>query len=106
MLTYRFSLVAKEWRSSLVNSGSFDMPSGHHNPNFMAVKGYHKEADPVYVGQYRLSKGLVGRIGNQRNYLPKEVPKGKDNTKVVGEYFYHSLDPLRPQVGVFLSLLV
>ena len=77
---------------------SFDMPSGHHNPNSMAVKAYAKEADPVYVGQYQLSKGLISRIGNRRSYMPKDVPRANQNLKIMGEYFYHSMDPLRPQV--------
>ena len=81
-----------------MNSGSFDMPSGHHNPNFMAIKALSKEANPVYVGNYQLSKGLISRIGNHRSYQPKDVPKGKTNVTILGEYFYHSQDPLRPEV--------
>ena len=93
-----FLSLAKEWKSQLVNSGSFNMPSGHHNPNFMAIKAVSKEASPVYVGNYQLSKGLINRIGNHRSYQPKDVPKGKTDVKILGEYFYHSLDPQRPQV--------
>ena len=74
------------------------MPSGHHNPNFMAVNGYSKEANPVYVGKYQLSKGLISRIGNHRPYMPKDVPEANADVKIMSEYFYHSQDPLRPQV--------
>ena len=74
------------------------MPSGHYNPNSLAISAYNKDADPVYVGNYRLSKGLVGRVGNHRTLEPKEVPKGRNDIKVLGGYFYHSTDPLRPQV--------
>lgn len=98
--------AAREWKSEVINSGRFNMPSGHHNPNSLAVNGYNKEADPVYVGTYRLSKGLVGRVGNHRTLEPKEVPKGRNDVKVLGGYFYHSEDPLRPLVcNVFLSSL-
>ena len=82
------------------------MPSGHHNPNFMAVKGYNKVADPVYVGQYQLSKGLVSRISSYKSYMPREVPKENTKVKVMGQYFYHSLDPLRPQVCHHLNFFV
>ncbi|XP_065066872.1 transmembrane protein 43-like [Rhopilema esculentum] len=94
--TYSYS---KEWRSDVINSGRFDMPSGHQNPNSMLVKAFSKEADPVYVGRYRISKGLATKVGSFRNYIPKVVPEGKSDVKIQGEYFYHSLDPFRAKVG-------
>lgn len=94
--TYSYST---EWKSEVVNSGRFDNTNGHHNPNAMAVQSYTKQAAPVYVGAFHLSKGLINSIGNFQMYHPTTVPEGKENVKLLGGVFYHAKDPHRPIVG-------
>ncbi|XP_031566378.1 transmembrane protein 43-like [Actinia tenebrosa] len=93
--TYTYN---QEWQSSIQNSNQFDDPSRHRNPASMPVSAYVKVADLVYVGEFKLSKGLVDKIENYQRFIPREVPSGKTVVLQDG-IFYHSNDPLHPRVG-------
>lgn len=95
--TYSYS---KEWRSDLVRSQSFDSPFNHENPSDMAVKSKTLQAERVHVGEFSLSDALIGKISDYKQLLPSHSYRATGvNVKVHDGIFYHSLDPLHPQVG-------
>jgi len=57
IVQYCIFIPDKQWKSSIVSSHQFDNPSGHQNPSSMPVSPYVKEADPVNVGAFKISKG-------------------------------------------------
>jgi len=94
--TYSYS---REWKSEVVSSGGFSNPSGHHNPGSMPIKSYTKTADPVHVGQFRLSQSLRERVSDFRQFHPKQAPSHRSDLSILEHTFYRSDDPYRPQVG-------
>ncbi|KAK3739525.1 hypothetical protein QZH41_016200, partial [Actinostola sp. cb2023] len=88
----------KQWKSSIVSSHQFDNPSGHQNPSSMPVSPYVKEADPVNVGAFKISKGLIRKIDEFQRLVAREIPTGKNIILQDGS-FYHSNNPFNPQVG-------
>lgn len=95
--TYSYDL---EWRSDLVRSQSFDNMVGHTNPTSMPVSSNLFEADQVHVGNFELSKGLKDRITNFKKMSPTSVtPPSDPRIQLLDGVFYHSYNPLQPQVG-------
>ncbi|KXJ16239.1 transmembrane protein 43 isoform X1 [Exaiptasia diaphana] len=88
----------KEWKSTIISSHDFDNPSRHQNPSSIPVSAYVKEADPVFVGAFRISKGLIGKINDYHGLQAKEIPTGSD-IMIQDGIFYHSHNPFSPQVG-------
>ncbi|XP_048879153.1 transmembrane protein 43 isoform X2 [Brienomyrus brachyistius] len=87
-----------EWRSEVINSRNFDKEIGHVNPSAMAVESVTVVASDVWVGSLSLSKGLVDKISNfQRLHLGTLSPD--PFLTVHGDYFYHTAQPNRPEVG-------
>ncbi|XP_023699025.1 transmembrane protein 43 isoform X2 [Paramormyrops kingsleyae] len=87
-----------EWRSEVINSRNFDKEIGHVNPSAMAVESVTVVAPDVWVGSLSLSKGLVDKINNfQRLHLGPLSPD--PFLTVHGDYFYHTAQPNRPEVG-------
>lgn len=95
--TYSYST---EWKSELVRSSSFYNPNGHHNPESMYVSSQQKIAPDPQVGSFFLSSGLIGSITNYRKLIPQENPKDV-GVKLLDGVFYHSQDPMHPEVGDF-----
>lgn len=90
---------SKEWRSDLVRSMSFDSPFNHENPTSMAVQSKTYQAERVHVGEFSLSNALVGKVNDYKHFIPGHTHRVDHNVKVYDGIFYHSYDPLNPQVG-------
>lgn len=90
-----------EWKSEVINSRNFDKEIGHMNPSAMAVESVTVVAPEVWVGPFLLSKGLVEQINNFRTLNPSGLPVSQFDSylTVDGEYFYHTPNPRRPEVG-------
>ncbi|XP_058486936.1 transmembrane protein 43 [Solea solea] len=90
-----------EWKLELVNSRNFDKEIGHQNPSAMAVESVTVVAPEVQVGPFILSKGLVEQINNFQTLSLKEFSTlVLDHFLTVDDdYFYHTQNPRRPEVG-------
>lgn len=95
----------KAWSSSAVDSSEFQQPDGHENPGGFPVQPGILTADPVSLGAFTLSEGLLDRM---TQFETLEVKSGdlakvesdlRDKTKVSGGMFYLGADASAPKVG-------
>ena len=98
--TYDYS---KKWSDKAIDSSGFKHPQGHENPA-PAVTGKHWAAEPVTVGGFTLSPGLVSQIdnfsgvgGDAETELPETIAGKKLHRE--GGGFYLGENPASPQVG-------
>ncbi|XP_032996979.1 transmembrane protein 43 [Lacerta agilis] len=88
-----------EWKSEVVNSRNFDREIGHKNPSAMAVETFTAVAPDVQVGRFFLSKGLVEKIDNFKQMSLSKLEDPHADVIRSGDYFFHSENPRRPEVG-------
>ncbi|KAJ3602250.1 hypothetical protein NHX12_030009 [Muraenolepis orangiensis] len=90
-----------EWKYDLINSRHFDKEIGHENPSAMAVESVTVVAPDVRVGPFQLSKGLVEQINNFQKLRLSDLPSLKFDSffTIYEDYFYHTPNPRRPEVG-------
>uniref|UniRef100_A0AAY5F018 Transmembrane protein 43 n=1 Tax=Electrophorus electricus TaxID=8005 RepID=A0AAY5F018_ELEEL len=88
-----------EWKSEVVNSRHFDKEIGHMNPSAMAVESVTVVAPEVWLGQFFLSKGLIDQINNFQTLSLGGLPFTDPFLTVYENYFYHTGNPRRPEVG-------
>jgi hypothetical protein len=98
--TYDYS---KKWGDKAIDSSNFQHPQGHENPR-PAVNTKEWTADPITVGGFTLSSGLIGQIGNfssVRGDAAAELPEAISEKKVhrEGGGFYLGERPGAPDVG-------
>uniref|UniRef100_A0A3B4EDM0 Transmembrane protein 43 n=1 Tax=Pygocentrus nattereri TaxID=42514 RepID=A0A3B4EDM0_PYGNA len=88
-----------EWKSEVINSRNFDQEIGHTNPSAMAVESVTVVAPDVWVGYFFLSKGLIDQINNFQTLHLGALPVTDPFLTVHEDYFYHTANPRRPEVG-------
>ncbi|KAF5891607.1 transmembrane protein 43, partial [Clarias magur] len=88
-----------EWKSEIINSRNFDKEIGHVNPSAMAVESVTVVAPDVWVGRFSLSKGLIDRINNFQTLSLSALSVTDPFLTVYEDYFYHTANPRRPEVG-------
>ncbi|XP_060766137.1 transmembrane protein 43 [Neoarius graeffei] len=88
-----------EWKSEIINSRNFDKEIGHVNPSAMAVESVTVVAPDVWVGHFFLSKGLIDQINNFKTLSLSALPVTDQFLTVYEDYFYHTANPRRPEVG-------
>nr|XP_056712518.1 transmembrane protein 43 [Euleptes europaea] len=88
-----------EWKSEVVNSRNFDREIGHKNPSAMAVESFTAVAPDVQVGSFFLSKGLIEKIDNFKQMSLSKLEDPHADVIRSGDYFFHSENPRRPEVG-------
>ncbi|KAG7319334.1 hypothetical protein KOW79_017808 [Hemibagrus wyckioides] len=88
-----------EWKSEIINSRHFDKEIGHVNPSAMAVESVTVVAPDVWVGHFALSKGLIDQINNFQTLSLSALPVTDPFLTVYEDYFYHTANPRRPEVG-------
>ncbi|NWW30863.1 TMM43 protein, partial [Panurus biarmicus] len=88
-----------EWKSEVVNSRNFDREIGHKNPSAMAVESFTAVSSNVQVGSFVLSKGLVDKIDDFKQLSLSHLEDPHADVIRGGDYFYHSDNPRRPEVG-------
>jgi len=96
--TYSYS---KSWSSRLINSRSFKKPNGHQNPDSMPYESDEFIASEVTLGEFMLSRSLVGKI-KQSSILPvadlaniEDIPDAEFH----GSSIYLGENPSSPQIG-------
>uniref|UniRef100_A0AAX7SKF5 Transmembrane protein 43 n=1 Tax=Astatotilapia calliptera TaxID=8154 RepID=A0AAX7SKF5_ASTCA len=90
-----------EWKPELVNSRNFDKEIGHQNPSAMAVESVMVVSPEVRTGPFILSKGLVEQINNFQTLSLGDFPVFNLDPflSIHDDYFYHTPNPRRPEVG-------
>ncbi|NXW71515.1 TMM43 protein, partial [Hirundo rustica] len=88
-----------EWKSEVVNSRNFDREIGHKNPSAMAVESFTAVSPNVQIGSFVLSKGLVDKIDDFKQLSLSHLEDPHADVTRRGDYFYHSDNPGRPEVG-------
>ncbi|XP_007429705.1 transmembrane protein 43 [Python bivittatus] len=88
-----------EWKSEVVNSRNFDREIGHKNPSAMAVESFTAVAPDVQVGKFILSRGLIEKIDNFKQMSLSKLEDPHADVIRSGNYFFHSENPRRPEVG-------
>ncbi|XP_015284867.1 PREDICTED: transmembrane protein 43 isoform X1 [Gekko japonicus] len=88
-----------EWKSEVVNSRNFDREIAHKNPSAMAVESFTAVAPDVQVGNFFLSKGLIEKIDNFKQMSLSKLEDPHADVIRSGDYFFHSENPRRPEVG-------
>lgn len=96
----------KEWRSDLVNSGSFKDSASHRNPTSMPYSSQSFSAEPIFFGAFIIPRSMVGRISWYESFdEPLQVSNITDAalrnaTQVVNmNTFYVGKDPFNAQTG-------
>ena len=96
--TYSYS---KSWSSRLIDSSQFKKPDGHQNPDSMPYQSAEFIADEVYLGEFKLSRSLVGKI-NKTSLLPVADLANIDgipNAMFHDGGIYMGDHPSSPQIG-------
>ncbi|XP_020665948.1 transmembrane protein 43 [Pogona vitticeps] len=88
-----------EWKAEVVNSKNFDREIGHKNPSAMAVESFTAIAPDVQVGRFFLSRGLIEKIDNFKQMSLSRLEDPHADVIRSGDYFFHSENPRRPEVG-------
>ncbi|XP_051977597.1 transmembrane protein 43 isoform X1 [Xyrauchen texanus] len=88
-----------EWRSEVISSRHFDQEVGHVNPSAMAVESVTVVAPDVWVGKLFLSNGLIEQINDFHTLSLQGFPDVNTFLTVYDDYFYHTANPRRPEVG-------
>jgi hypothetical protein len=102
--TYSYN---KKWSTSLIDSDFFYDSSSHQNPSRMPYESLTLAADPITVGSYTLSSGLIDKINWWRDWVDTtgslsvdKIADGNANfATVYGSGFYIGQNPSNPQVG-------
>jgi hypothetical protein len=93
----------KEWSKTPVKSSSFKKSSGHVNPQTMAYSKEEQKASAVTLGDFNLSKSLIGKINAYESLPIAESAKIPDSlsgkVKIYAGGYYYGSDPASPSVG-------
>lgn len=87
-----------EWKDKLVDSDSFYITTGHHNPKEMPIKSQVQIADEVKIGAFTLGIELKKKFNDFVEVTSDERPERKD-IKMHSGLYYHSSDLWNPTVG-------
>ena len=98
--TYSYS---KGWSDQLIDSRSFEEPSGHRNPTSMPYGSRRFTAPQVTVGAFRLSPSLIGRIDDWED-LPVQssglLPASlQGRARLDGGSIFLGANPSSPKIG-------
>ncbi|MFM9067085.1 MAG: TMEM43 family protein, partial [Planctomycetota bacterium] len=81
--TYSYS---KQWSQQQYNSDAFQQSDTHQNPRSMRVEGEQKVGEPVTVGAFTLSAGLLSQMSNYETLtLAKDwqLPEAEQKSGVI-----------------------
>jgi len=98
--TYTYEKV---WSDKVIDSSGFEKKQGHENPK-PVLEGKEWSADPVMLGAFKLSTGLVGQIDNYielptSDFEEKRQELAGKKLHKRGYYYYLAESPDAPSVG-------
>lgn len=92
--TYNYS---KGWSSTQINSTSFKIQEGHHNPHML-----HKSqtfSTDANLGDFYLSTSIVSHINASEPYDLSSAESNSSSAKNYQEFLYIGKDPQNPAIG-------
>ncbi|XP_055532420.1 transmembrane protein 43 homolog [Wyeomyia smithii] len=93
--TYYYTL---DWRDELIDSRSFYIRSGHHNPSTFPMDTKTFVSERVHIGQYELGAELKERFNNFIEVTSDTRPEDP-SVKLHAGLYYHCNDIWNPEVG-------
>lgn len=99
--TYSYS---KEWKDRLIDSRSFEEPSGHANPQSFKFESLEDMAHDVTLGAFKLTDDIVNKLPSKDYAIPADakvysIPAAKREKIVVEDAHFYAGNPNEPQVG-------
>lgn len=98
--TYTYEKI---WSDKAIDSSGFEKKQGHENPK-PALEGLEWSADPVTLGAFKLSTGLVGQIDNYTELPTSDAVEQRQ--ELVGKklhkeasFYYLGESPAAPTIG-------
>ncbi|XP_050094744.1 transmembrane protein 43 homolog [Anopheles aquasalis] len=88
----------REWRDELVDSRSFYIRHGHHNPTAFPLDSTVHTSEHVYIGPYELGDSAKNRFQNFQEVTSDTRPEDP-SVKLHSGLYYHSNDIWNPEVG-------
>lgn len=98
--TYYYST---QWRDRLIDSRSFYIQTGHHNPKKFPIESQTQVAESVFLGRYELGNEIKDRFDKYVELTSDTRPEDPSIKLHLGLY-YHSDDVFNPQVGDYRLL--
>lgn len=94
-ITYNY---VKTWSSNAIDSLAFKQPEEHTNPSM--VHQSHTFISDANVGDYYLSKNIVGTISHFEEYMGlSSLPDMGEEAKNLKSYLYLGETPANPRIG-------
>lgn len=87
-----------EWRDELIDSRSFYIRSGHHNPTRFPIESKTYVADHVHIGDYELGAEIKNKITNFLDVTSDTRPEDP-SVKLHSGLYYHCNDVWNPEIG-------
>ncbi|XP_055613806.1 transmembrane protein 43 homolog [Uranotaenia lowii] len=88
----------KDWRDELVDSRSFYIRNGHHNPTTLPLDTKVYVSERVHIGQYELGEALKERFKNFIEVTSDTRPEDPA-VKLHAGLYYHCNDIWNPEIG-------
>jgi Transmembrane protein 43 len=88
----------KDWRDQLIDSRSFYIRSGHHNPQSFPIESKVHVADQVFIGQFNLGQDIKNRITTFTELTSDTRPEDP-SVKLHSGMYYHCNDVFEPEIG-------
>ncbi|XP_065079084.1 transmembrane protein 43 homolog [Ochlerotatus camptorhynchus] len=93
--TYYYTM---DWRDSLVDSRSFYIRTGHHNPTAFPMDSKIYVSERVHIGQYELGDALKDRFKKFIDITSDTRPEDP-SVKLHSGLYYHCNDIWNPEIG-------
>lgn len=93
--TYYYTM---DWRDDLVDSRSFYIRNGHHNPTTFPLDSKVYVSERVYLGQYELSDELKRKFNTFVEVTSDTRPEDP-SVKLHTGIYYHCNDIWNPEIG-------
>ncbi|XP_055625694.1 transmembrane protein 43 homolog [Toxorhynchites rutilus septentrionalis] len=87
-----------DWRDELVDSRSFYIRSGHHNPTSFPLESMVYVSERVHIGQYELGDALKERFKTFVEITSDTRPEDP-TVKLHSGLYYHCNDIWNPEIG-------
>lgn len=93
--TYYYTM---DWRDKLVDSRSFYIQTGHHNPLKFPLESRIQVVDHVNIGQYELGAAIKDRM-TVFNEVTSDNRPDDTSVKLHSGLYYHCNDVWHPEIG-------
>ena len=93
--TYYYTM---EWKDKLIDSRSFYIRTGHHNPKAFPIESRIQIADHVHIGHIELGSSIKDKF-TQFIELTADSRPEDPSVKLHSGLYYHCMDMWNPELG-------